>query len=166
MNAERKARPSLNSSVDQKSIASESDEGSKSQKKLKIKLEDDCIDAFLNKAINIEYVFLILTGISKIMEAQINKFEENADHSQKMAFETPNGTFSATPGGNILQKLPSNATLIETQTVLEQRLRDKSATTVEIQKSKNKKTKIVMKFLDISQPKQWGFNLFGEKDEE
>ena len=35
----------------------------------KIKLEDDCIDSFLNKAINIEYVFLILTGIVKIMEA-------------------------------------------------------------------------------------------------
>lgn len=49
------------------------------KKRSKIKLQDDCIDAFLNKAINIEYVFLILTGIGKIMEAQINKFEELQD---------------------------------------------------------------------------------------
>ena len=33
------------------------------------------LNAFLNMAINVEYVFLILTGIIKIMQAQTIKFE-------------------------------------------------------------------------------------------
>lgn len=57
-------------------------------------------------------------------------------------------------------------TNFETQTALEKRLRDKSATIVSINKLKNRKTKIVMKFIDISQPKQWGFTIENKENKD
>lgn len=36
---------------------------------------DHDLNTFLNKAFNVEYVYLILTGISRIMQAQSQKFE-------------------------------------------------------------------------------------------
>lgn len=42
------------------------------------------MNTFLNKAFNVEYVFLILTGIIKIMQAQENKFQKFKQDMQKM----------------------------------------------------------------------------------
>ena len=82
-NMSRKARGSVNSSqiLDRNGKSDQEIQKVRNKRNNKIKLKDDCIDSFLNKALNIEYVFLILTGITQVMEAQINKFENVNDHS-------------------------------------------------------------------------------------
>lgn len=85
------------------------------------------------------------------MEAQINKFENTNNASQIFDEKRRRDQIHLGPS-------PSCDNL----TAVERRLRDKSTTQVQILKRKNQKTKIEMKFLDISQPKMWGFN-FGAK---
>lgn len=45
---------------------------------------DQDLNTFLNKAFNVEYVFLILTGIMKIMQAQSQKFMKFKQDQQKL----------------------------------------------------------------------------------
>lgn len=49
-------------------------------------IKSNQINAFVNKAINVEYVFLILTGIIKIMTVQINKFAEDENSGKGASY--------------------------------------------------------------------------------
>lgn len=97
------------------------------------------------------------------MEAQINKFE-NVTAGGKSTLRSEK--ISSVPSRRFVMNQLENQNLwknVISDSVVEDRLRDNSATTVNIEMKKNKKTTIKLKFLDISQPQQWGFNVKGDK---